>query len=138
MCLAKEDLSPVMEVQRLTHGWDQPFYWVIAADGSKRCELYPSSHSLPRSPVIHSDAAEEDLHPIDMRKSVVRRMFESRSVLSRYFEGVELDKTHTRGRLLPTQELQIMFPEDDQVGSSWVRRGTLGNRKPSFDTPSSR
>ena len=37
MCLAKEDLSPVMEVQRLARGWDQPFYWVITPDGNKRC-----------------------------------------------------------------------------------------------------
>lgn len=94
---------------------------------------------LPNSPVARSDAAEEDLHPVgvvDMR--VMRRMFQNRSILGRYFEGVELDKTHSRGRLLPTQELQSMYPEDDQVGSSWVCRGALGNRKPSFDTPSSR
>lgn len=69
---------------------------------------------------------------------MVRRMFENRSTMARFFEGVELHKTHKRGRLLPTQELQSMFPEDDQVGSSWVRRGALGSRKPSFDTPSSR
>jgi len=118
MCLAKEDLSPVMEVQRLARGWDQPFYWVITVDGSKRY------------------AAEEDLYPIDVRKSVVRRMFENRSVFGRFFEGVQLHSTGKRGRLLPTQELQTLFPEDDQVGSSWVRRGTLGNRKLSFDAPS--
>ena len=68
----------------------------------------------------------------------MRRMFENRSAMGRFFEGVELDEPRKRGRLLPTQELQSMFPEDDQVGSSWVRRGALGTRKPSFDTPSSR
>ncbi|KAH9937278.1 uncharacterized protein B0H18DRAFT_969901, partial [Fomitopsis serialis] len=77
------DLSPVMEVQRLARGWDQPFYWVITVDGSKRS-----------------------------------------------------GQTGRRGRLLPTQELQTLYPEDDQVGSSWVCRGTLGNRKLSFDAPS--
>ncbi|KZT75034.1 hypothetical protein DAEQUDRAFT_18423 [Daedalea quercina L-15889] len=120
MCLAKEDLSPVMEVQRLARGWDQPFYWVLTADGNKRY------------------AAEEDLHPIEVRKGVVKRMFDNRSVFGRFFEGVQLDESRKRGRLLPTTELQTLFPEDDQIGSSWVRRGTLGNRKPSFDAPSSR
>ncbi|KAH9836946.1 uncharacterized protein C8Q71DRAFT_756197 [Rhodofomes roseus] len=118
MCLAKEDLSPVMEVQRLTRGWNQPFYWVVSVDGSKRY------------------AAEEDLYPVDVRPDVIRRMFVNRSIFGRFFEGVHLDNAHKRGRLLPTQELQTLFPEDDQVGCSWVRRGTLGNRKLSFDTPS--
>ena len=73
-----------------------------------------------------------------MRKTVVRRIFENRSAMGRFFEGVELDESRKRGRLLPTQELQNLYPEDDQVGALWIRRGVLGNRKPSFDTPSSR
>lgn len=50
-------------------------------------------------------------------------MFESRTIFGRFFEGVDLDKVHQRGRFLPSQELQTLFPEDNEAGMEWVRSG---------------
>jgi len=102
LCFAKEDLTPVLEVQRLAGGWSQPFYWVITADGAKRY------------------VAEEDLSPINVTKDLARKMFESRTIFGRFFEDVQEDEKHQRGRLLPSEELRVLFPEDDDAGASWI------------------
>jgi len=105
LCLVKEDLTPIMEVQRLARGWSQPFYWIITVDGAKRY------------------VAEEDLSPVVLSKDIARRMFEGHTVLGRYFEGAQENEVHQRGRLLPSQELKTLYPEDDLAGALWVSDG---------------
>ncbi|CCM03128.1 uncharacterized protein FIBRA_05249 [Fibroporia radiculosa] len=113
LCLAKEDLTPVIEVQRLRRGWDQPFYWVVTVDGAKRY------------------VAEEDLEPIPVTREIARNMFEGRTIFGRYFDGVEVDEEQSRGRLLPTEELKTLYPEDNQAGAAWAAVGLSSAAKPS-------
>ncbi|KAI0931746.1 hypothetical protein AcW2_000568 [Taiwanofungus camphoratus] len=117
LCLAHEDMTAIIEKDRLGQGWDQPFYWLILVDGSKKY------------------VAEEDLSPICPTKGIVREMLKSRSVFGQYFEGVQVsDAASQRGRLLLTQELQTLYPEDNYAGSLWVGQNSCCMSRPHPET----
>ncbi|PCH33952.1 hypothetical protein WOLCODRAFT_160478 [Wolfiporia cocos MD-104 SS10] len=104
----REGLMATMERQRLERGWEQPFYWIITEDGLKKY------------------VAEEDLVPIPLAIDIPRRTFESRTIFGRFFEGFHTDEKRQRGRCLPSQELQALFPDDNAVGADWIANGLFG------------
>lgn len=81
----------------------QPFYWVLTADGRR---LYVPQQDLTEA--------------FDL--GLCKQMLESRTTFSRYFEGIHEDKQQGRSRLLLSEELKTMYPEDEKVSEMWVAR----------------
>ncbi|KZT02433.1 uncharacterized protein LAESUDRAFT_738725 [Laetiporus sulphureus 93-53] len=106
------NLTSAMEVQRFGNNWEQPFYWIITINGAK------------------GYVAESDLTPVRLDRSIARCMFESRTIFGRFFEDVEMNESQHRGRLLPSEELQTLFPEDDSAGALWIATGMADKGKP--------
>ncbi|OCH94687.1 hypothetical protein OBBRIDRAFT_788940 [Obba rivulosa] len=105
-CMASDDWRAHMEVEKLARGADQPFYTVIAIDGHKRY------------------VAEENIIPIVLTKDIARTLSQSRAYFSRCFEGAQFGEgSMQRGRLLPSEELRKVYPEDDAAGAAWIAEG---------------
>lgn len=67
------------------------------------------------------DVPQQDLtEAFDL--GLCKQMLESRTTFSRYFEGIHEDKQQGRSRLLLSEELKTMYPEDEKVSEMWVAR----------------
>ncbi|KAH9942962.1 hypothetical protein B0H21DRAFT_866326 [Amylocystis lapponica] len=104
-CRSRQDVSAIMAQEGFVRGWEQPFYLVVTADGR---DTY-----LP----------EEKLRPAPFTRGAVREMFDNLTLFARYFEGVQVGAV--RGRVLMSQELKYLYPDDDAVGAAWAAQGGL-------------
>ncbi|KAL6310145.1 hypothetical protein BKA93DRAFT_186024 [Sparassis latifolia] len=85
---------------------DQPFYTILTQNGGKKY------------------VAEEDICPATFTVEVARELFNSRTAFARYFEDIELGDRQ-RGRMLLSNELKTIYPDDDRAGEAWVSRGVM-------------
>ncbi|KAH7927275.1 YccV-like-domain-containing protein [Leucogyrophana mollusca] len=100
-CMATERWIAQMDVDSLSRGRHQPFYHVIAQSGSQHY------------------VAEENINPTFISPLSARDIFKDAPLAARYFTGMNSCPRGSRLRLSP--ELQLSYPEDEQVAEKWMQ-----------------
>lgn len=78
--------------------------------------------------ICWTDIAQENINPIPLSEEFVDRFFEKHPNMAMYFQGVEMEDTselEKRWRMTLSPESKANYPEDDDIGSTWVRGGGL-------------
>jgi F-box protein 21 len=120
-----------MRVDDLDRGRHQPFYTSLVLDerGTQRCRLHDQSDSNDiTAEFLCIDIAEENIEPIGLPEVLIEQFFEKHPIMAMYFQGVEFEdsaKPSRRWRMNLSPESKSSYPEDDAMGSAWVRDGIL-------------
>lgn len=65
------------------------------------------------------DVAQENISPVVT--SQLSELFNYHALISRFFVDLEQDAATGLSRLLPSEELEDAYPEDDAWGASFIR-----------------
>ncbi|KAK1232412.1 hypothetical protein PQX77_004442 [Marasmius sp. AFHP31] len=107
VCAASEDWISDMGVDTLPRQRYQPFYQSFCNDGSIRY------------------VAEDNIKPfLNVSEEMFREFHEKISILPRYFTGIHMAHAGetSRGRFFLSPELLHSYPEDDDLGRTWVEQ----------------
>ncbi|KAF9454114.1 hypothetical protein P691DRAFT_657002 [Macrolepiota fuliginosa MF-IS2] len=114
MCMAGDLWMDQMGVDNLDRGRHQPFYTSLVLDEG----------------ATQRYIAEENIEPIPLPEGYIEEFFEKHPNMAMYFQSVEMEETSEltnkkRWRFVLSPESRASYPEDDTIGSSWVKEGTL-------------
>jgi F-box protein 21 len=123
-----------MRVDKLDRGRHQPFYtsFVLDSGNTQRCMLihFYTCYGIQYTYTyfLCTDVAEENIEPVLLSVDYIAQFFDNHSNMFMYFQSIELEeieepKQEKRWRMVLSPEMRFSFPEDEMIGSTWVKEG---------------